>query len=58
VITVDYFKDDPWLDVTAVSKAKVSGVVTAGLEIGDSTHGQRPFKSARFLGGSSANHAF
>jgi large subunit ribosomal protein L3 len=43
VITVDYFKDDPWLDVTAVSKGHgFQGVVGRhGFGgIGDSTHGQ------------------
>ncbi|MFO7370161.1 MAG: 50S ribosomal protein L3 [Bacteroidales bacterium] len=43
VITVDYFKDDEWLDVTAVSKGKgFQGVVTRhGFSgIVGSTHGQ------------------
>ncbi len=43
VITVDYFKDDVWLDVTAKSKGKgFQGVIKrhnfAG--VGDKTHGQ------------------
>jgi large subunit ribosomal protein L3 len=57
VITVDYFKDDPWLDVTAVSKGKgFQGVVTRhGFSgIGDSTHGQHDRSRAPgSLGGSS-----
>ena len=57
VITVDYFKDDPWLDVTAVSKGKgFQGVVTRhGFGgIGDSTHGQHDRSRAPgSLGGSS-----
>jgi large subunit ribosomal protein L3 len=43
IITVDYFKDDPWLDVVAVSKGKgFQGVVKRHhfSGIGDSTHGQ------------------
>jgi large subunit ribosomal protein L3 len=43
IITVDYFKDDVWLDVTAQSKGKgFQGVIKrhnfAG--VGDATHGQ------------------
>jgi large subunit ribosomal protein L3 len=57
VITVDYFKDDLWLDVTAVSKGKgFQGVVTRhGFGgIGDSTHGQHDRSRAPgSLGGSS-----
>ena len=57
VITVDYFKDDPWLDVTAVSKGKgFQGVVKRhGFGgIGDSTHGQHDRSRAPgSLGGSS-----
>jgi large subunit ribosomal protein L3 len=57
VITVDYFKDDPWLDVTAVSKGKgFQGVVKRhGFSgIGDSTHGQHDRSRAPgSLGGSS-----
>jgi large subunit ribosomal protein L3 len=57
VITVDYFRDDPWLDVTAVSKGKgFQGVVTRhGFGgIGDSTHGQHDRSRAPgSLGGSS-----
>ncbi len=57
VITVDYFKDDAWLDVTAVSKGKgFQGVVTRhGFSgIGDSTHGQHDRQRAPgSLGGSS-----
>ena len=57
VITVDYFNDDPWLDVTAVSKGKgFQGVVTRhGFGgIGDSTHGQHDRSRAPgSLGGSS-----
>jgi large subunit ribosomal protein L3 len=57
VITVDYFKDDEWLDVTAVSKGKgFQGVVTRhGFGgIGDSTHGQHDRQRAPgSLGGSS-----
>ena len=57
VITVDYFKDDPWLDVTAVSKGKgFQGVVNRhGFSgIGDSTHGQHDRSRAPgSLGGSS-----
>lgn len=57
VITVDYFKDDPWLDVTAVSKGKgFQGVVGRhGFGgIGDSTHGQHDRSRAPgSLGGSS-----
>ena len=57
VITVDYFKDDLWLDVTAVSKGKgFQGVVTRhGFGgIGDATHGQHDRQRAPgSLGGSS-----
>lgn len=57
VITVDYFKDDAWLDVTAVSKGKgFQGVVGRhGFGgIGDSTHGQHDRSRAPgSLGGSS-----
>jgi large subunit ribosomal protein L3 len=57
VITVDYFKDDLWLDVTSVSKGKgFQGVVTRhGFGgIGDSTHGQHDRSRAPgSLGGSS-----
>jgi large subunit ribosomal protein L3 len=57
VITVDYFKDDAWLDVTAVSKGKgFQGVVGRhGFSgIGDSTHGQHDRSRAPgSLGGSS-----
>jgi large subunit ribosomal protein L3 len=57
VITVDYFKDDPWLDVTAVSKGHgFQGVVGRhGFGgIGDSTHGQHDRSRAPgSLGGSS-----
>jgi large subunit ribosomal protein L3 len=57
VITVDYFKEDPWVDVTAVSKGKgFQGVVTRhGFSgIGDRTHGQHDRERAPgSLGGSS-----
>jgi large subunit ribosomal protein L3 len=57
VITVDYFKDDLWLDVTAVSKGKgFQGVVTRhGFSgIGGSSHGQHDRSRAPgSLGGSS-----
>jgi large subunit ribosomal protein L3 len=57
VITVDYFKDDLWLDVTSVSKGKgFQGVVTRhGFSgVGDSTHGQHDRSRAPgSLGGSS-----
>ena len=57
VITVDYFKNDAWLDVTAVSKGKgFQGVVTRhGFGgIGDTTHGQHDRNRAPgSLGGSS-----
>ena len=57
VITVDYFKDDEWLDVTAVSKGKgFQGVVTRhGFSgIVGSTHGQHDRQRAPgSLGGSS-----
>jgi large subunit ribosomal protein L3 len=49
VITVDYFNDDTWLDVSGLSKGKgFQGVVKrhgfAG--VGDSTHGQHNRKRA------------
>jgi large subunit ribosomal protein L3 len=57
VITVDYFKNDPWLDVSAVSKGKgFQGVVTRHHfgGIGDTTHGQHDRERAPgSLGGSS-----
>ena len=57
VITVDYFNDDPWLDVVAVSKGKgFQGVVKRHRfsGIGDSTHGQHDRSRAPgSLGGSS-----
>jgi large subunit ribosomal protein L3 len=57
VITVDYFKDDLWLDVTAVSKGKgFQGVVTRhGFSgIVGTTHGQHDRERAPgSLGGSS-----
>jgi large subunit ribosomal protein L3 len=57
IITVDYFKDDPWLDVSAVSKGKgFQGVVKRHhfSGIGDSTHGQHDRERAPgSLGGSS-----
>jgi large subunit ribosomal protein L3 len=57
VITVDYFNDDPWLDVTSVSKGKgFQGVVKRHRfgGIGDSTHGQHDRSRAPgSLGGSS-----
>jgi large subunit ribosomal protein L3 len=57
VITVDYFKDDPWLDVYAVSKGKgFQGVVTRHhfSGVGDKTHGQHDRQRAPgSLGGSS-----
>lgn len=57
VITVDYFKNDPWLDVSAVSKGKgFQGVVKRHHfgGIGDTTHGQHDRKRAPgSLGGSS-----
>jgi large subunit ribosomal protein L3 len=57
VITVDYFKNDAWLDVTAVSKGKgFQGVVTRhGFSgIVGSTHGQHDRERAPgSLGGSS-----
>jgi large subunit ribosomal protein L3 len=57
VITVDYFNEDPWVDVTAVSKGKgFQGVVGRhGFSgIGDSTHGQHDRQRAPgSLGGSS-----
>lgn len=57
VITVDYFKNDEWLDVTAVSKGKgFQGVIGRhGFGgIGGSTHGQHDRQRAPgSLGGSS-----
>jgi large subunit ribosomal protein L3 len=57
VITVDYFKDDPWVDVSAISKGKgFQGVVTRhGFSgVGDKTHGQHDRERAPgSLGGSS-----
>ena len=57
VITVDYFKDDEWLDVTAVSKGKgFQGVVTRhGFSgIVGTTHGQHDReRDTGSLGGSS-----
>ena len=57
VITVDYFKDDPWLDIAGVSKGKgFQGVVTRhGFSgIVGSTHGQHDRERAPgSLGGSS-----
>jgi len=57
VITVDYFKDDPWLDITGVSKGKgFQGVVTRhGFSgIVGTTHGQHDRERAPgSLGGSS-----
>ncbi|MBN1159188.1 MAG: 50S ribosomal protein L3 [Bacteroidales bacterium] len=56
-ITVDYFKNDVWLDVTAVSKGKgFQGVVKRhGFSgVGDNTHGQHNRQRAPgSLGGSS-----
>lgn len=57
VITVDYFKDDTWLDVVGVSKGKgFQGVVKRhGFGgVGDQTHGQHDRNRAPgSLGGSS-----
>jgi large subunit ribosomal protein L3 len=57
VIRVDYFKDDPWVDVTAVSKGKgFQGVIKRhGFGgVGDSTHGQHDrLRAPGSLGGSS-----
>jgi large subunit ribosomal protein L3 len=57
VITVDYFKNDPWLDVSAISKGKgFQGVVKRHHfgGIGDVTHGQHDRDRAPgSLGGSS-----
>jgi large subunit ribosomal protein L3 len=57
VINVDYFKDDPWVDVTAVSKGKgFQGVIKRhGFGgVGDSTHGQHDrLRAPGSLGGSS-----
>jgi large subunit ribosomal protein L3 len=56
-ITVDYFKNDPWLDVSAISKGKgFQGVVKRHhfSGVGDSTHGQHDRDRAPgSLGGSS-----
>ncbi len=56
-ITVDYFMNDPWLDVTGISKGKgFQGVVTRHHfgGIGDQTHGQHDRERAPgSLGGSS-----
>ncbi len=57
IITVDYFHDDPWLDVSAISKGKgFQGVVKRHHfgGVGDSTHGQHDRSRAPgSLGGSS-----
>jgi large subunit ribosomal protein L3 len=57
VITVEYFKNDPWIDVTCVSKGKgFQGVVTRHNfgGIGETTHGQHDRNRAPgSLGGSS-----
>lgn len=57
VITVDYFKNDPWLDVSAISKGKgFQGVVKRHHfgGIGDTSHGQHDRERAPgSLGGSS-----
>jgi large subunit ribosomal protein L3 len=57
IITVDYFKDDPWLDVSAISKGKgFQGVVKRHhfSGVGDKTHGQHDRQRAPgSLGGSS-----
>jgi len=57
VITVDYFKNDPWLDITGISKGKgFQGVVTRHNfgGIGETTHGQHDRNRAPgSLGGSS-----
>ncbi len=57
IITVDYFHDDPWLDVSAVSKGKgFQGVIKRHHfgGVGDSTHGQHDRSRAPgSLGGSS-----
>ena len=57
VITVEYFKNDPWLDVTSYSKGKgYQGVVKRHKfgGIGETTHGQHDRKRAPgSLGGSS-----
>ena len=56
-ITVDYFENDPWLDVTAFSKGKgFQGVVKRHnfRGVGDQTHGQHNRQRAPgSLGGSS-----
>ncbi len=56
-ITVDYFKDDPWLDVTAVSKGKgFQGVMKRHQfgGVGGTTHGQHDrLRAPGSLGGSS-----
>ncbi len=57
VITVDYFKNDPWLDVSAVSKGKgFQGVMTRHKfgGVGGTTHGQHDrLRAPGSLGGSS-----
>jgi large subunit ribosomal protein L3 len=57
IITVDYFKDDPWVDVSAISKGKgFQGVVKRHhfSGVGDKTHGQHDRQRAPgSLGGSS-----
>ncbi len=57
IITVDYFHDDPWLDVSAISKGKgFQGVIKRHHfgGVGDSTHGQHDRSRAPgSLGGSS-----
>jgi len=57
VITVDYFKDDPWLDVTAISKGKgFQGVMKRHQfgGVGGTTHGQHDrLRAPGSLGGSS-----
>lgn len=57
IITVDYFINDPWLDVTGISKGKgYQGVVTRHNfgGIGETTHGQHDRNRAPgSLGGSS-----
>ena len=56
-ITVDYFKDDPWLDVTAISKGKgFQGVMKRHQfgGVGGTTHGQHDrLRAPGSLGGSS-----
>jgi len=57
IITVDYFKNDPWLDVSAISKGKgFQGVVKRHhfSGVGGKTHGQHDRERAPgSLGGSS-----